>query len=101
MEIEKVVKTLRRDLLIDIFDDSGEKKSPGGIIILEGEKVGKEHKGTTGIVKCIGHELGPSDKLGLEPGSKVLFDVYAGTIIKIDSKEYLVINYDEILAVLL
>jgi chaperonin GroES len=39
-------------------------------------------------------------KLGLSSGQRIIFGKYAGDEIKIDDKEYKILNYDDLLAVI-
>ncbi|MFA5021136.1 MAG: co-chaperone GroES [Patescibacteria group bacterium] len=61
-------------------DTAQEKRAEGEIISIgNGEKV---------------------SKLGLSAGQKVIFGKYAGDEIKIDDKEFKILNHDDILAVI-
>lgn len=65
-------------LLPDTIDK--EKKAEGKILFIgNGDKV---------------------SKLGLTIGQKIIFGQYAGDDVKIDSKEFKIINHDDILAVI-
>ena len=72
----------------------------GGIIIPDSAK----EKPQRGEVVAVGHgkydEKGDKIKMELEAGDKVLFGKYAGTEVKLDGTEYLVVKEDDIFAVL-
>jgi chaperonin GroES len=74
-------------------------KSTGGIIIPE---KGKE-KPKEGTVIAVGHgkilEDGKRQIMQLKAGDKVLFSSYAGTEVKVDGQEYLVMEETDIFAV--
>ncbi len=70
-----------------------ENKSAGGIIIPETA----QEKTTEGVVEAVGTE---EDVITVKKGDKILFDKYAGTEIKIDGKEHLLMRMDDILAII-
>ena len=75
-------------------------KSAGGIIIPE---KGKE-KPKEGKVIAVGNgktlEDGKRQAMQLKAGERVLFNSYAGTEVKIDGQEYLVMEETDVLAVI-
>jgi len=77
-----------------------DEKSRGGIIIPE---KGKE-KPKQGKVIAIGNgkvmEDGKRQAMQLKAGDDVLFNSYAGTEVKIEGEEYLVMEESEVLAVI-
>ena len=77
-----------------------EKTSAGGIIIPDAAA----EKPEQGEILAVGNgkplENGDSRALAVKVGDKVLFGKYAGTGVKIDSEELLVMREDDILAVL-
>ena len=70
---------------IIIPDSAKEKPMKGEVIAVGPGKVGDDGKRT---------------KLAVEKGDKVLFNKYAGTEVKIDGVEHLMMREDDILAVL-
>ena len=70
-----------------------ENKSAGGIIIPETA----QEKTTEGVVAAVGTD---EDVIKVKKGDKILFDKYAGTEIKIDGKEHLLMRMDDILAII-
>ena len=44
-------------------------------------------------------EIGESEEIQVKAGQKVIYDKYAGTQIKIDGDEHLIIGYSDILAI--
>ncbi len=77
-----------------------EQKTPGGIIIPDTAKekpqIGEVIAVGKGKVKEDGKIIPPEVKVG----DKVLFAKYAGTEIKVDGEDYLIMPEDEILAIL-
>ncbi|MBP8980127.1 MAG: co-chaperone GroES [Syntrophobacterales bacterium] len=77
-----------------------EEKTKGGIIIPDTAK----EKPMEGKVIAVGKgrvaEDGKLIKLDVKAGDKVLFSKYAGTDVKIDGKEYLIMREDDILGVI-
>ena len=77
-----------------------EEKTKGGIIIPDTAK----EKPMEGKVIAVGKgrvaEDGKLIKLDVKAGDRVLFSKYAGTEVKIDGKEYLIMREDDILGVI-
>ena len=77
-----------------------ETKTAGGIVLPDAAKE-KPQQGTiiaAGDGKVL--EDGTVKKLQVKKGDKVLFTSYAGTDIKIDGKEYLIMSESDIMAVI-
>mgnify|MGYP001171356271 CR=1 FL=1 len=77
-----------------------EEKTKGGIVLPDTAK----EKPKRGKVIAIGEgkllENGKRSELQVKKGDEVLFTSYAGTEIKIDGEEYLVMDESDILAVI-
>jgi chaperonin GroES len=77
-----------------------EEKTKGGIIIPDTAK----EKPLEGSVIAVGNgrvlEDGKVRPMDIKKGDKVLFGKYAGTEIKIDGEEHLILREDDILAVI-
>ena len=77
-----------------------EKKTKGGIVIPDTVK----EKPREGKVIAVGSgkldDNGKRIPLDVKKGDRVLFDKYAGTEIKLDSIEHLIMREDDILAIL-
>lgn len=77
-----------------------EEKSKGGIIIPDSAK----EKPVEGQVIAVGNgkviEGGKLRPLDVKAGDKILFGKYAGTEVKIDGSEYLILREDDVLAIL-
>lgn len=77
-----------------------ERTSPGGIVIPDTAA----EKPIRGEVVAVGKgklmENGEVRPLDVKVGDKVLFGKYAGTEIKIDGQEYVVMREDDIMAIL-
>jgi len=69
-----------------------EEKTEGGIFLPETASKEKPQRGNVIAV-------GPDFK-GVKKGDKVLFAKYAGTEIKIEDEEYLVLGEDDVLAII-
>ena len=76
-----------------------EEKTKGGIIIPDTAK----EKPSEGKVVAVGNgkllENGTLQPLEVKKGDKVLFGKYAGTDIKIDGEEHLIMREDDIIAI--
>ncbi len=93
------VRPLHDRILVQRLEDKQEK-SEGGIIIPDSAK----EKPQRGKVTAVGNgkTLDDGRKVALEikKGDKVLFGKYAGTEVKIEGDEYLILREDDILAVI-
>jgi chaperonin GroES len=92
------IKPLGDRILVEPAEEKETKK--GGIIIPDTAK----EKPQEGIVRVLG--TGKTDENGkkiafeLKVGDRVLISKYGGTEIKLDGKEYKILNTDDILAVI-
>ncbi|MBN2809419.1 MAG: co-chaperone GroES [Deltaproteobacteria bacterium] len=77
-----------------------EEKTKGGIIIPDAAK----EKPMQGKVMAVGKgkvtEEGKVTPLDVKVGDKILFGKYAGTEVKLDGEEYLIMREDDVLGVL-
>ncbi len=77
-----------------------EAKTAGGIVLPDTAK----EKPKRGIVQAVGDgkllDSGERSKMQVAKGNEVLFSSYAGTEIKVDGEEFLIIDESEILAVI-
>ena len=93
------VRPLHDRLLVKRIQDK-EEKSEGGIIIPDTAK----EKPQRGKVTAVGNGKVLDDGTRVAPevkkGDEVLFGKYAGTEVKIEGTEYLILREDDVLAVL-
>jgi chaperonin GroES len=93
------VRPLHDRILVQRLEDK-EEKSGGGIIIPDSAK----EKPQRGKVTAVGNgktlDDGTRVELEVKKGDKVLFGKYAGTEVKLDGDEYLILREDDILAVI-
>ena len=92
------IKPLQDRVLVERLED--EEKSPGGIIIPDSAK----EKPSRGKVIAVGKgKVGDDGKvrpLDVKAGDKILFGKYAGSEIKIEGKEMLIMREDDILGII-
>ena len=92
------IKPLHEKVVVERIE--AETKSAGGILIPDSAK----EKPMRGVVIAVGPgrvlENGDVKALEVKKGDKVLFGGYAGSEVKLDGKEYLIVNESEIYAVL-
>jgi len=72
--------------------EKNEAKTAGGIIIPDTA----QEKTQQGVVVEIGDD---KEVIKVKPGQKVMYDKYAGTQIKIDGEEHLILKMADIIAV--
>jgi len=87
------VKPLADRVLVK--QEKAETKTAGGIIIPDTA----QEKTQTAVVTAVGPGT-DDDKITVKPGDKVIYDKYAGTAIKIDGDDYLILKNSDIIAVL-
>lgn len=77
-----------------------EEKSSGGIIIPDSAK----EKPQEGEVVAVGNgkllDSGETSQMDVKKGDRILFGKYAGTEIKLDGDEHLILREEEILGIL-
>jgi len=77
-----------------------EEKTKGGIVLPDTAK----EKPKEGVVVSLGNgkllESGERAKFQVKEKDRVLFSSYAGTEVKIDGQEYLIMNEDDVLAII-
>jgi chaperonin GroES len=92
------IKPLHDKVVVERME--AETKSTGGIIIPDSAK----EKPMRGVVIAVGPgkvlENGDVKALEVKKGDKVLFGGYAGSEVKLEGKDYLIVNESEIYAVI-
>ena len=92
------VRPLHDRILVQRLEDA-EEKSEGGIIIPDAAK----EKPQRGKIAAVGNgktlDDGTRVALEVKKGDEILFGKYAGTEVKLDGAEYLILREDDILAV--
>ena len=83
------IKPLGERVLVKM--DKVEEKTAGGIFIPQTA----QEKTQIAVVEAIGDE----DKT-VKVGQKILHDKYAGTSVKMDGEEYLILNIKDVLAII-
>ncbi len=77
-----------------------EEKTKGGIIIPDTAKEKPQQGEIIAVGKGKVREDGKVSPLDVKVGDKVLFSKYAGTEVKIEGEEYLIMREDDILGVI-
>ena len=92
------LKPLRDKVVVE--RNEAEERTAGGIVLPDTEK----DKPKQGTVLAVGTgrvlDNGETRKLEVKKGDKVLFGGYAGSEVKLDGKELLILSENEILAVI-
>ncbi|MDE1548803.1 co-chaperone GroES [Jeotgalibaca caeni] len=93
-----MLKPLGNRVIIEVAQE--EEKSVGGIVLPSSAK----EKSQTGVVVATGEgrvtDNGTKIEMTIQKGDKVLFEKYAGTEIKYDGKDYLVVKETDIVAII-
>lgn len=91
------LKPLQDRVVVKVLES--EEKTPTGIVLPDKAK----DKPQEGEVVAVGPgkvlESGTKLEMDVQVGQKVLFSKYAGTEVKVDGEEYLILRQDDILAV--
>lgn len=88
---EMKVNPLGDRVLIKVQE--GDTKTAGGIIIPQTA----QEKTQTGVVVAIGTD---TDVIKVKKNDKVMYDKYAGTQIKIDGADHLIVKFSDVLAII-
>jgi len=92
------IKPLQDRILVKRVEE--ETKTKGGIIIPDSAK----EKPIEGLVIAVGKgktkEDGARIALDVKEGDKILFGKYAGTEVKIDGEEHLIMREDDVLGII-
>jgi len=92
------IKPIGEKILVKRLE--AEDKTPGGIVLPDTAK----EKPKEGKVVALGEgkrlESGQRAKFQVKVGDRVIFTSYAGTEVKVDREEYLLMSEDDILAVI-
>ncbi|MFQ5929697.1 MAG: co-chaperone GroES [Acidobacteriota bacterium] len=93
------IKPLHDRILVKRIDPE-EEEVRGGIVIPDTAK----EKPQEGEVVAVGEgkvlDSGQKVKMSVKEGDRILFGKYAGTEVKLDDEEYLIMREDEVLGVL-
>jgi chaperonin GroES len=84
------VKPLADRVMVKL--EKNEAKTAGGIIIPDTA----QEKTQQGVVVEVGDD---KDVIKVKPGQKVMYDKYAGTQIKVDGEDHLILKMADIIAV--
>jgi chaperonin GroES len=91
MEDHMKVKPLADRVMVKL--EKNEAKTAGGIIIPDTA----QEKTQTGLVVAVGDD---KDVITVKAGDRVMYDKYAGTQIKIDQDEHLIVKMADIIAII-
>jgi chaperonin GroES len=92
------MRPLRDRILVERIEEQEQKV--GGIIIPDTAKEKPQQGRVVAVGKGRVTDTGDVFPLDVTEGDTVLFGKYAGTEIKIDGKEYLIVREDEVLGIL-
>lgn len=73
--------------------EAGEEKTSGGLFIPQTA----QEKTQTAVVTAIGDD---TDVITVKVGDRVMYDKYAGTQVKIDGDDHLIVNFSDIIAII-
>jgi chaperonin GroES len=92
------VQPLHDRILVKRIDE--EQKTKGGIIIPDTAKEKPQEGKVVAVGKGRVLEDGKVQELAVKKGDKILFSKYAGTEIKLEGDEHIIIREDDVLAIL-
>ncbi|AHC14348.1 co-chaperone GroES [Salinispira pacifica] len=73
--------------------EAGEEKTSGGLFIPQTA----QEKTQTAVVTAIGDD---TDVITVKVGDRVMYDKYAGTQVKIDGDDHLIVSFSDIIAII-
>lgn len=79
---------------------SSEEKTSGGLYLPDAAKEKPQEAKVVAIGRGKTLPSGKTVSPSVKPGDKVIFAKYSGSEIKVDDKEYLIIDQDDLLAVI-
>lgn len=91
------VRPLRDRILVERVEE--QEQRVGGIIIPDTAKEKPQQGRVVAVGKGRVNDKGDVFPLDVKEGDTILFGKYAGTEIKIDGKEYLIVREDEVLGI--
>ena len=92
------IRPLQDRILVKRLEETA--KTKGGIIIPDTAKEKPQEGEVVAVGKGRVLEDGTQRKLDVKAGDKVLFGKYAGTDVKIENEDYLIMREDDILGVI-
>lgn len=92
------IRPLQDRLIVERIE--GEEKTAGGLYIPDSAKEKPQQGRVLAVGKGKVREDGKVQPLDLKEGDKILFGKYAGTEIKIEGDDYLIMREDDVLGVL-
>ncbi|MEB2345847.1 MAG: co-chaperone GroES [Deltaproteobacteria bacterium] len=92
------VQPLHDRILVKRIDE--EQKTKGGIIIPDTAKEKPQEGKVVAVGKGKVLDDGKLQELAVKKGDKILFSKYAGTEIKLEGDEHIIIREDDVLAIL-
>jgi chaperonin GroES len=92
------IRPLQDRLIVERIE--GEEKTAGGLYIPDSAKEKPQQGRVLAVGKGKVREDGKVQPLDLKEGDKILFGKYAGTEIKIEGEDYLIMREDDVLGVL-
>ncbi len=92
------IRPLADKVLVERLE--AENKTAGGIVLPDSAKEKPQRGKIVSVGKGKVLDDGTLRKMGVKKGDMVLFTSYAGTEVKIDGKEYLIMNESDIMAVI-
>ena len=92
-----MIRPINRRVLVKPQETTGDRLTTGGIIV----PTTAEESLRQGTVLAVGYRNVRDDKVGLEVqvGDIVLFPAHAGTVVKVEDVEHLMLDEDSILGV--
>jgi chaperonin GroES len=93
------IRPLHDRLIVKRFDDQ-EQRSVGGIIIPDTAKEKPQEGKVVAVGKGKKNDDGTISPLDVKVGDKILFGKYAGSDVKLDGEEHLILREEDVLGVL-
>lgn len=99
--VQEIVSPLDDRIIVSVADESGERKTAGGLILVGATSEGENVKGT---VRAVGrghlNKKGKIRPLDLKVGDEILFPKFAGSKVQVAGTEMVILRESEVLGVL-
>lgn len=99
--VQEIVSPLDDRIIVSVADESGERKTASGLILVG---AGNEGENIKGVVRAVGrghlNKKGKIRPLDLKVGDEILFPKFAGAKVQVAGTEMVILRESEVLGVL-
>ncbi len=93
------IRPLNDNVAVKYVEKEQKEETEGGIVLPDTAK-DDDKKPQQGKIIALGNQVGKEVDIDLKVGDLVVFDKYAGSKVNIEDEEYVILNIEDVLAVL-